>query len=98
MEAASSCVPIVGTYRGSKHIHGMWVMPQVNTKEVIRGIVETINTYEYRRKEMFEVRESLDWQYVANTLHKYYENALKVNEKYTSARTKQLYINAYNNA
>lgn len=98
MEAASSCVPIVGTYRGSKHIHGMWVMPQVNTKEVIKGIVETINTYEYRRKEMFEVRESLDWQYVANTLHKYYENALKVNEKYTSARTKQLYINAYNNA
>jgi len=98
MEAASSCIPIVGTYRGSKHIYGMWVIPQANTKEVVNGIVQTINTYEYRRKEMFKVRESLDWQYVANTLHKYYENALKVNEKYSSDRTKQLYINAYNNA
>ncbi len=98
MEAASSCVPIVGTYRGSKHIYGMWVIPAVNTAEVTRGIVETINTYEHRKQEMLDVRESLDWQYVANTLHKYYENALKVTEKYSSERTKQLYINAYNNA
>ena len=98
MEAASSCVPIVGTYRGSKHIYGMWVIPECSTDKVVTGVVETINTYEYRRKEMLSVRESLDWQYVANTLHKYYENALKVNEKYSSDRTKQLYINAYNNA
>jgi len=98
MEAASSCVPIVGTYRGSKHIYGMWAIPGVSTADVVTGITETIKTYEYRRKEMFSVRESLDWQYVANTLHKYYENALKVTEKYSSERTKQLYINAYNNA
>lgn len=97
MEAASSCVPIVGTYRGSKHIYGMWVIPECTTENVVLGIKETIKTYDYRRQEMFGVRESLDWKYVANTLHKFYENILKINEKYDSSRTKQLYINTYNN-
>ncbi len=97
MEAASSCVPIVGTYRGSKHIYGMWVIPECTTENVVLGIKETIKTYDYRRQEMFSVRESLDWKYVANTLHKFYENILKINEKYDSNRTKQLYINTYNN-
>jgi glycosyltransferase involved in cell wall biosynthesis len=98
MEAASSCIPIVGTYKGSKHIHGMWVIPECTTDNVIHGINKTIKTYDHRRNEMFKMRESLDWQYVANTLHKFYENVLKVNDKYNSERTKQSYINAFNNA
>lgn len=97
MEAASSCIPIVGTYKGSKHIHGMWVIPEATTDNVIKGIEETIKTYDYRRNEMFANRELLDWQHVANTLHKFYENVLKVNDKYDTERTKQLYINAYGN-
>ena len=98
MEAASSCIPIVGTYKGSKHIYGMWVIPEATTDNVIKGIEETIKTYDHRRNEMFANRELLDWQHVANTLHKFYENVLKVNDKYDSERTKQLYINAYGNA
>jgi glycosyltransferase involved in cell wall biosynthesis len=98
LEAASSCIPIVGTYRGSKHMHGMWVIPECTTEHVIHGINQTIKTYPERRAEMFTNRELLDWQHVANKLHKFYENALKVNEKYDSEKTKQLYINAYNNA
>jgi glycosyltransferase involved in cell wall biosynthesis len=97
MEAASSCIPIVGTYKGSKHIHGMWVIPECTTENVIKGINETIKTYHYRRSEMFKVRESLDWQHIANTLHKFYENILKVNDKWDSEKTKQSYINAFNN-
>jgi glycosyltransferase involved in cell wall biosynthesis len=96
-EAASSCIPIVGTYRGSKHFPGMWVLPNISTESVTTGIVETINTYEHRRQEMLTVRDSYSWDNVAKTLHKYYENILKINEGYTSERTKQLYINAYDN-
>jgi glycosyltransferase involved in cell wall biosynthesis len=96
-EAASSCIPIVGTYRGSKHFPGMWVLPNISTESVTTGIVETINTYEHRRQEMLTVRNSYSWDNIAKTLHKYYENILKINEGYTSERTKQLYINAYDN-
>ena len=96
-EAASSCIPIVGTYRGSKHFPGMWVLPNISTQSVITGIVETINTYEHRRQEMIAARDYHSWDNVANTLHKYYENVSKITEGYTSDRTRQLYINTYNN-
>jgi hypothetical protein len=98
MEAASSCIPIIGTYKGFKHIYGMWVISEPTTENVIYGIQETIKTYDHRRNEMFANRELLDWQHVANTLHKFYDNVLKVNDKYDTERTKQLYINAYGNA
>jgi glycosyltransferase involved in cell wall biosynthesis len=96
-EAASSCIPIVGTYRGSKHFPGMWVLPNISIESVMFGITETIKTYEHRRQEMIAARDYHSWDNVANTLHKYYENILKINEGYTSERTKQLYINAYDN-
>jgi glycosyltransferase involved in cell wall biosynthesis len=95
MEATACAVPIVGTYKGSKHMDGMWVIPSISTEEVITGIVETINTYEHRRQEMLTVRESRDWMEVCKTLHRYYENVLKINKEYTSDITKQLYIEAY---
>ena len=96
-EAASSCIPIVGTYRGSKHFPGMWVLPNISTQSVITGIVETINTYEHRRQEMIAARDYHSWDNVAKILHKYYENVSKITEGYTSDRTRQLYINTYNN-
>lgn len=96
-EAASACVPVVGTYRGSKHFPGMWVLPNISVESVMLGITETIKTYEHRVKEMQDARDSYSWDNVAKTLHKYYENILKINEGYTSERTKQLYINAYDN-
>ena len=98
LEAASSCMPIVGTYRGKNHMYGMWVIPECTTENVINGIAETILTYDHRREEMFSNRKQLDWKHVAQKLHKFYENVLKVNEKYTSEKTKQLYINLYNHA
>jgi glycosyltransferase involved in cell wall biosynthesis len=95
MEATACAVPIVGTYKGSRHMDGMWVIPTINTESVITGIVETIDTYEHRRQEMLAVRESRDWMEVCKLLHKYYENILKINKEYTSDITKQLYIEAY---
>jgi glycosyltransferase involved in cell wall biosynthesis len=95
LEATSCAVPIVGTYKGYRHMDGMWVIPSISTESVITGIVETINTYEHRRQEMLAVRESRDWMEVCKMLHKYYENILKINKEYTSDITKQLYIEAY---
>ena len=97
MEATASALPIVGTYKGSKHMDGMWVIPSISTEKVIQGIVETLLSYEKRRQEMIAVRESRSWFEVAKILKKYYQNVLKINEGYTSERTKQLYINAYDN-
>jgi len=96
-EAASACVPVVGTYRGSKHFPGMWVLPNISTESVMHGITETIKTYDHRVREMQDARNYHSWDNVAKTLHKYYENVLRINEGYTSERTKQLYINAYDN-
>ena len=96
-EAASSCIPIVGTYKGSKHIPGMWVLPTITVESVMLGITETIKTYEHRRQEMIAARDYHSWDNVAKTLHKYYENVSKITEGYTSEKTKQLYTNLYNN-
>lgn len=96
-EAASACLPIVGTYKGANHFPGMWVLSTISKESVIEGIVETVKTYDPRVLEMKNARDYHSWDAVAKTLHKYYENILKINEGYTSERTKQLYINAYDN-
>lgn len=96
LEAASMCMPIVGTYRGSKHIYGMWTIPQINTDEVIRGIQNTIARWTILWDEMIQVRESYDWNIVVKKLEKYYHFATKVQEEYTSDKSKDLYIKAYN--
>jgi len=95
MEATACAVPIVGTYKGSKHMDGMWVIPKIDTEEVIRGVLETIKTYGHRRQEMLTVRESRDWMEVAKMLHKCYKYALQVNDYYDSHITQKLYIDAY---
>lgn len=97
LEAASCCLPIVGTYRGSKKIEGLHVINNISTESVLDGIVETIYNYADLRNKMLSVRESYDWKYVCQSLAKYYHFALRVNDKYTSSKTKQLYIDAYSN-
>lgn len=97
MEATACALPIVGTYRGSRHMDGMWVLPNISTESVIKGIQETIKTYEQRRQEMIAARESRSWLEVCKTLKKYYDGVSKITEGYSSERTQQLYINKYNN-
>ena len=97
MEATACALPIVGTYKGSRHMDGMWVLPNISTESVIKGIQETIKTYDQRRQEMLAARESRSWLEVCKTLKKYYDGVLKINEGYTSDRTRQLYIDTYDN-
>jgi glycosyltransferase involved in cell wall biosynthesis len=96
LEAASSCLPIVGTYRGSKKIEGLSIINDISTESVVEGILLTINDYETIRNKMLEVRHTYDWYFVCEKLEKFYSNAIKVNHKYDSEKTRGLYINVYN--
>lgn len=96
LEAASSCLPIVGTYRGSKKIEGLSIINDISTESVVEGILLTINDYETIRNKMLEVRHTYDWYFVCEKLEKFYSNAIKVNDKYDSEKTRSLYINLYN--
>lgn len=97
MEATACAIPIVGTYKGSRHMDGMWVIPEISTAAVVTGIEETIKTYEHRRKEMLNARKSRSWLEVCKILKKYYDNVRIIGKEYTSEITKQLYIEAYGN-
>lgn len=96
LEAASSCLPIVGTCRGSKKIEGLSIINDISTESVVEGILLTINDYETIRNKMLEVRHTYDWYFVCEKLEKFYSNAIKVNDKYDSEKTRSLYINLYN--
>ena len=96
LEAASSCLPIVGTYRGSKKIEGLSIINDISTESVVEGILLTINDYATIRNKMLEVRHTYDWYFVCEKLEKFYSNAIKVNDKYDSEKTRGLYINVYN--
>jgi glycosyltransferase involved in cell wall biosynthesis len=96
LEAASVCLPIVGTYKGSKEIKGLHIINEINTNEVVLGIEKTMADYDEIRDSMLQVRHHYDWTHVANKLAFFYKFVLKVDEKYDSNRTKELYKQAYN--
>ena len=97
MEATACGIPIVGTYRGSKPIPGMHVLDKITKESVIDGIVDVMYNYDERRQDIFNKRTDYSWDEVGKILAKYYHNILKINEGYTSEKTRQLYINAYDN-
>ena len=97
MEATACGIPIVGTYRGSKPIPGMHVLDKITKESVIDGIIDVMHNYDERRQDIFNKRTDYSWDEVGKILAKYYHNILKINEGYTSEKTRQLYINAYDN-
>lgn len=96
LEASSSCLPIVGTYRGSKPIVGLFRINEITTENVVMGIKDVIENYEETKQEMIKIRLAYDWKHVCQKLAKYYDFALKVNEEYDRKKTKELYIRTYN--
>jgi glycosyltransferase involved in cell wall biosynthesis len=95
MEAASACLPIVSTYKGSKKIHGLYVLPNISVKSVVDGIFNSMVNYESLVRDMMVNRDRHDWSHVVKTLERYYENIIKIDELYDSNRTRDLYIKAY---
>jgi hypothetical protein len=95
MEAASACLPTVSTYKGSKEIPGLYILPNISVKSVVDGIFNTIVNYDSLLRDMMVNRDKHDWCHVVKTLERYYENILKIDELYDSNRTRDLYIKAY---
>ncbi|CAK0763709.1 Glycos_transf_1 domain-containing protein [Gammaproteobacteria bacterium] len=96
LEAASCCLPIVGTYKGSNKIEGMYVMNELNTEEVIKGINFVSSKYDILVVEMSIKRESYDWLNVCKNLEKKY-NAVKQFQNFDSPTIRNKYIEIYNN-
>ena len=94
-EAASMCMPIVGTYKGSKHINGMWTIPAISTFEVIRGVKSTMERWTSLWDEMVAVRERYDWINVAKELEKMYNSVLLFQHN-SSDIVKKQYFTTYN--
>ena len=96
LEAASCCIPIVGTYKGTNKIEGMYVMNELNTQEVIKGINFVFSKYDILVVEMSIKRESYDWLNVCKNLEKKY-NAVKQFQNFDSQTIRNKYIEIYNN-
>jgi len=96
LEAASCCLPIVGTYKGTNEIEGMYVMNELNTEEVIKGINFLSSKYDVLVVEMSIKRESYDWLNVCKNLDKKY-NAVKQFQNFDSNTIRNKYINLYQN-
>ena len=96
LEAASCCLPIVGTYKGTNEIEGMYVMNELNTEEVIKGINFISSKYDILVVEMSIKRESYDWLNVCKNLDKKY-NAVKQFQNFDSNTIRNKYINLYQN-
>jgi len=96
LEAASCCLPIVGTYKGTNKIEGMYVMNELNTEEVIKGINYVSSKYDILVVEMSIKRESYDWLNVCKNLDKKY-NAVKQFQNFDSNTIRQKYVNLYQN-
>jgi glycosyltransferase involved in cell wall biosynthesis len=96
LEAASMCMPIVGTYKGSKVIEGMNVISEISTEEVVQGIKNIIPDYKNTRKKMIEVRKKYDWIHILIDLEKKYEAILKF-QILNSDTVKNIYYNTYTN-
>jgi len=75
-EAASCCLPIVGTYRGSRPIPGLHVIPDISAESVTEGVRATMAEYFPIRNHMLSVRDSYDWRLVCRTLARMYESVL----------------------
>lgn len=95
-EAASCCLPIVGTYRGSKTIHGLQLIIDINKESVVTGIRDTIRDYFQIRESMILARERYDWINVLKELEKMYEAVLSTHD-FDSETIKNMYFNTYQN-
>lgn len=96
LEAASCCMPIVGTYKGSRPIAGMHVINDITTDAVKNGIELAMRYYEYWVADMFANRHKYDWINVLRSLNKMYDAVLKFHNL-DSETIRNRYYNTYHN-
>ena len=96
LEAASVCMPMVATYKGSKDISGLVRIIELSTSSVIAGINVVIKDYERMIDNMAKERSSYSWLNVCKKLEKKY-HAVQQFQNFSSDVIRQKYVNVYQN-
>jgi glycosyltransferase involved in cell wall biosynthesis len=96
LEAASVCMPMVATYKGTNDIIGLTRINEISNTNVIQGIEFIINDYERIVNNMAKPRNSYSWLNVCKKLEKKY-NAVQQFQNFNSDTIRQKYINVYKN-
>jgi glycosyltransferase involved in cell wall biosynthesis len=100
LEAFSCCLPIVGTYRGSKDISSMYViqepLPKNLTPFIVDGIKHIISNYYAWEDISNEKRLEFDWINVCKELSKMYANVIEFQNAVSSDETRKKYLQLYN--
>ena len=96
LEACSCCLPIVGTYKGSNEIVGMYLMKELTTNELTKGINDVINQYDILIPFMIQYRLQYDWINVCEQLAKIYSNVTEFQNAISSDETRNKYIKLHN--
>ena len=94
LEAASCCLPMVATYKGSKNINGMYKIDEISTENVIEGIKYIINDYARIVDTMENPRSGYSWLNVCKQLEKKYL-AIKQFHNFDSNTIRDKYSNLY---
>ena len=90
LEAASCCLPMAATYRGSKEIYGLFKLNEITTNEVITRVQEIMQSYDSIVQRMYHLRNQYDWVHTCKTLSNMYFavsqfhhlNSNEIKEKY----------------
>lgn len=96
VEAKSCGLPIVGTYKGSKVINGMYVIPDINANEIVKGIETVMASYAKYADETQTQLDYFDWFSVCKKLEKMYEIGIRTKDKYDRNRCKEMYSSTLN--
>ena len=96
LEAESCCMPMVGTIKCSKNMPCMFIMNELSTNEVLKGINLVVNIYNTLVDEMSQKRKEYDWIHVCEKLDKNYR-AIKNFQNYSSDVVREKYTNVYSN-
>ena len=96
LEAESCCMPMVATCKATNLLPGLYIMNEITTEEVIKGINLVTNIYDRLVTEMSEKRLQYDWINVCKHIEKNYF-AIKQFQNFDSPTIREKYNNAYNN-
>jgi glycosyltransferase involved in cell wall biosynthesis len=96
LEAESCCMPMVATCKSTKLLAGLYILNEITTEQVIRGINYVSNIYQRLVDEMTEKRHQYDWMNVCKHIEKNYY-AIKQFQNFDSDTIRNKYNNAYNN-
>lgn len=76
LEAASCCLPMAATYKGTKKIHGLHLIERLTSSCVADRVRDIIDGYGTVVSEMADHRQDHDWDVVCRTLDRMYRGAL----------------------